>query len=89
MKFASVAYLACLCSSLIAAIPAAVLAQASPPNAASPKPSGGGQAGQVHAAIIALPASANGAAKPQSWNSASSSQQTTPPPGSAPMRHER
>ena len=89
MPLPSIARMACLCVTLVAGIPAAALAQNSPPSAATPKPTSGTQAGQVHAVIIALPASANGAAKPQSQNSASGSQQTTPPPSSAPMRHER
>ena len=89
MTLSSKIRLIVLYPALIAAHPAAAMAQTSPANAACPKPTGVGQAGQVHAVIIALPASANGAAKPQSQNSASGSQQTTPPPSSAPMRHER
>ena len=88
MTLSSTTRLVCICAALIAAPTAAALAQSPPPSAASPKPSAGGQAGHVHAVIIALPASANGAAKPQSQNSTSGSQPTSPAPNSAPMRHE-
>ena len=84
MRLAPVTRMACICAAIGAAIPATALAQASLPNAA--RPSGTGQSAQVHVAVIALPASANGSAKRQLQNGTSNSQQGTPPPDSAPMK---
>lgn len=82
-------YFVCLLA-VLAATPDAASAQTSPPNAATPKPGGSAQAGQVKAVIIALPVSMNGAATPQAQRGADAAQpSTTPPPNSAPIRHNR
>lgn len=84
MRVLSTARMACICAAFGVAAPA--LAQASLPNAATPKPSGNGQPAQVHVAVIALPTSANGSASRQSQNAPNNSQQAAPPPNSAPMQ---
>ena len=86
MKPVLVTRLALVCASIAVAIPNLALAQASPPNAATPRPKGNTQTPQYLIAIIALPSGNNGSTITPLKNSANNGQKNGPAPVAAPTK---